>query len=248
MVDLDSANRLCAHLKIHGADPEAIARALRHPSYVQEVGWASHESNQRLEFLGDAVLDLLLADYLVRHGEHRSEGELTKLKSELVREPALARVARRLNLGEFLLLGRGEEESGGRDKDSILADCMEALIGALYLTGGLEAARRVVMEGFAEDLAAALNRGPADDAKTRLQELIQDRTKQLPSYCTTFVGGPAHEPWFVSKCGFRGVLLGQGGGRSKREAEQAAASEALSDLDALWAAIERAEKADPTAG
>jgi ribonuclease-3 len=236
----DRIDELCVRLGLEGADRDQIARALRHTSHVREVGLPAEESNQRLEFLGDAVLDLVLADHLFSHEPLLTEGALTKLKSALAREDTLARVGRRLDLGESLVLGHGEAETGGREKPSILADSVEALIAAVYLSGGLDLARDFILTQFAKDIEVALHAGPSNDPKTALQELIQERTKQLPEYHTVPAGGPAHEPSFRSECRFRGVKIGQGSGRSKRAAEKAAARDALADPDSIWAAIEEA--------
>ncbi len=235
--EADRTAEFCERLGLEGADPALIRLALRHTSHVREAGLPDAESNERLEFLGDAVLDLILADHLFAWDPELTEGELTRLKSTLAREGALARVARRLALGEFLRLGRGEEETGGRERVSILADALEALIAAVYLSGGLPAAREFIFVHFADEIGAALHAGPDIDAKTALQEMIQERTKQLPHYRTVTAGGPAHEPLFQSECRFAGVVIGIGVGRSKREAEKAAARSALADPDAIHAAL-----------
>jgi len=238
--DLARIHELCRRLGIEDVDPGLIALALRHTSHVREIGLSDAESNERLEFLGDAVLDLVLADHLFACDAELSEGELTRLKSTLAQEAALARVGRRLDLGGFLRLGRGEEDSGGRGRPSLVGDAVEALIAAVYLSGGLDAARAFVLTHFAEEIDEALDAGPAPDPKTALQELIQDRTRQLPSYRTVPSGGPAHEPSFRSECRFAGVVIGSGIGRSKRDAEKAAARNALADPDAVHAAVVRA--------
>jgi len=231
--ETQKVEELCLRLGLEHVDRDLLARALRHASYARELGLPDSDANERLEFLGDAVLDLILADHLFAQESVLSEGELTRLKSTLVRQAALARVARRLGLGEFILLARGEEDSGGRAKPSILADTVEALIAAVYLSGGLDAAQEFVFTQFAEEIGRALDHGPAIDPKTALQELLQERTKQLPEYVTTPAGGPPHEPSFVSECRFRGTTIGHGAGRSKRDAEAAAASDALANTDAL---------------
>jgi len=237
MNDLTFVQQLCDGLGLQAADPHLIVCALQHPSYVREAGLPLTESNQRLEFLGDAVLDLVLAEHLFSHGAGLTEGELTKLKSTLARENALARVGRRLGLGEYLRLGRGEEETGGREKASLIADGVEALIAAVYLSNGMASARDFVLTHFEDEIDAALRTGPSTDPKTALQELIQERTKRPPQYHTVSVKGPAHDPSFASECRFRGVVIGRGSGRSKREAEKEAAQAALSDPEAIWAAI-----------
>ncbi|MBM3500742.1 MAG: ribonuclease III [Armatimonadetes bacterium] len=242
---LDRIDELRRRLGLEDADPSLIALALRHTSHVREGGRPDTDSNERLEFLGDAVLDLVLADYLFTFDAELSEGELTRLKSTLAQEAALARVGRRLGLGEFLALGRGEEDSGGRQRASLIADAVEALIAAVYLSGGLPAARQFVLTHFAAEIDEALDAGPAADPKTALQELIQEQTRQLPTYRTVSNGGPAHEPSFRAECRFAGVVIGSGIGRSKREAEKAAARSALADPDAVHAAVVHAPNARP---
>jgi ribonuclease III len=226
-----------------------VAQALRHPSFVRENDLPPTDSNQRLEFLGDAVLDLILADHLFAHASEFSEGQLTKLKSTLAREGSLAQVGRALQLGDYVLLGRGEEDTGGRNKASILADTVEALLAAVYVAHGFEAARGFVLTHFAPGIEHALANGPATDPKSLLQETLQERLRRLPEYRTHPAAGPAHSPQFESEVYVRGVLVGRGTGRSKREAEGAAAREALSDLDAMWAAVrERNAVADEDGG
>jgi len=237
--DPDRIEEFCERLGLEGADRRLIVLALQHTSYAREAGLPEAESNERLEFLGDAVLDLVLADHLYASDAELTEGELTRLKSTLAQEGALARVGRRLGLGECLRLGRGEEETGGRERASILADGVEALLAAVYLSGGLPAAREFIFTHFADEIDDALDAGPALDPKTALQEMIQERTKQLPHYRTVAAGGPAHEPLFQSECRFAGVVIGCGVGRSKREAEKAAARSALADPDAVHAALVR---------
>lgn len=233
MTEPRTAEELANRLGLEDVDVDLLRQALKHPSFVREAGDPPSVSNQRLEFLGDTVLDLVLADRLWGEDEELAEGQLTKLKSSLVREGALARVGRRMGLGEFLLLGRGEEDSGGRDKPSIIADTVEAVIAAVYVSGGLERARGLVLDHFEEEVSAALEAGPADDAKTRLQELLQGYTKELPTYRSAVAGGPPHDPRFRSECRFRSEVIGEGTGRSKRQAEKMAAAAALDNPDLL---------------
>ena len=235
MTEPRTAEELARRLGLGDVDVDLLRQALKHPSFVREAGDPPSVSNQRLEFLGDTVLDLVLADRLWREDEELAEGHLTKLKSSLVREDALARAGRRMGLGEFLLLGRGEEDSGGREKASIIADTVEALVAAVYISRGLDRARAFVLEHFEEQVSAALEAGPADDAKTRLQELLQGYTKELPTYRSALAGGPAHDPSFRSECRFRSEVIGEGTGRSKRQAEKMAAAAALDNPDLLTA-------------
>lgn len=233
MSEPDAIEGLTRHLGLVGADLNLLRQALQHPSYVRELDDSARQSNQRLEFLGDAVLDLVLADHLFCHDPGLTEGALTKLKSSLVREDSLARIGRELGLGEFILLGRGEEDTGGRAKASLIADTLEAIIAVAYLSGGFEAAREFVLTHFAAGIRDALAHGPHEDPKTTLQELLQERAKRGPDYLTVPDEGPPHEPLFRSECRFRGLVIGVGRGRTKREAEKQAAADALTRVDEL---------------
>jgi len=213
-------------------DPHLFETALCHRSWCAEHPGA--ESNERLEFLGDAVLGLVVTDELYRTQPTMSEGELAKARAAVVNTEHLAQVAAGIGLGRCLLLGRGEDASGGRHKVSILADAMEALIAAVYLEGGLERARSVVLALFGSRLAAAAA-GPGDeDHKTRLQELAARRYGRLPRYRVTDEG-PDHAKRFRAEVCLDGRILGRGEGGSKKQAEQAAAADAwerLEDADA----------------
>ncbi len=226
-----SAEELAEKLGLAGIDVELLRQALKHPSYIREAGQPPSESNQRLEFLGDTVLDVVLAERLWQDGAELPEGELTKLKSALVREHTLARVGRRIDLGAYLLLGRGEADSGGREKPSLIADAVEAVIAAVHVSMGLDRVRDLILTHFEPEIRSALDGGPADDPKTRLQELLQQNQRELPSYRTAQAGGSAHEPSFESECWFLDHLIGEGTGRSKREAEKRAAADALGKPD-----------------
>jgi ribonuclease-3 len=233
MTEPDDIEELARRLGLETVDCDLLREALQHPSYVRESEHQGLRSNQRLEFLGDAVLDLILADHFFGGNPDLSEGALTKLKSSLVREDTLAEVGRELGLGEFLLLGRGEEETGGREKGSLIADSLEAITAVAYLCGGFEEARRFVLTHFAAAIKNALAHGPHEDPKTTLQELLQERTKRGPDYFTVPDEGPPHEPLFRAECLFRGQVIGVGRGRTKREAEKQAAADALTHLDEL---------------
>jgi len=214
------------------ADGELCERALTHRSGAQESAQDGEErgSYERLEFLGDAVLGLLAGEWLYRRFP-ADEGELSKRKSYLVSEPVLAEHARALGLGPLLRLGVGEERSGGRDKPSLLADALEAVIGAVYLDGGLEAARRLV-EPLLERGAAEYQLGAARrDAKTALQERLQADAGALPEYRLAGSSGPDHEKQFVVECWAAGRCIGRGAGSSKKRAEQEAAADALLRLE-----------------
>jgi ribonuclease III len=208
------------------ADRLLLAAALTHRSATQEArgGVSSYE---RLEFLGDAILGLLAAEWLYRELASDDEGELSKLKSYLVSEPVLAGHAAALSLGPLLRLGVGEERSGGRDKPSILADALEALIGALYLEAGIDAARAFVAPLLADGLVAWRNGAAVRDAKTALQERLQAEGGEPPEYRLIATSGPDHQKRFVVECWAAGRMIGRGEGSSKKRAEQAAAAAAL---------------------
>ncbi len=213
---------------------DMLAGAVVHRSAPNERPSACPESNERLEFLGDAVLDLAIADALYRRFPGAAEGELTRYKAALVSELALADVAREIGLGAYLLLGRGEEETGGRDKPSILSDALEAVIGAVYLDGGPAAAEGLVLRLFADALAAVQETGaPRGDYKTALQEWTQARGRGLPSYRMEAAEGPDHARRYTVVVALGGEPLATGEGRSKREAERVAARGALIALGVL---------------
>jgi len=208
---------------------ELLVTALTHPSYSQE-----HEgiiNNQRLEFLGDSVLNLVVAEYLFRAFPQRAEGDLTKMRARVVCEKALAQMADELHLGEYMLLGKGEEMSGGRQRHSILADGTEAVIGAVYLDKGLEFIREFILKYLADDIAGIAT-GNFYDYKSRLQEVVQSCCRENVHYTILEENGPAHNKTFIAGVLFRGQLLAKGSGKSKKEAEQNAAEIALNlDID-----------------
>ncbi|TDA65648.1 MAG: ribonuclease III [Clostridia bacterium] len=204
--------------------------ALTHPSYAFENRLDAVESNQRLEFLGDAVLGLVVAEFLYRRFPHRPEGELTRMRAAMVCEPTLARVARKLDLGRYLLLGRGEELSGGRERPSILADVFEAVCGAICLDVGLEAAREFILGQLSSALQELETQRDYGDYKTVLQELVQRKYDENVSYLILDERGPDHRKEFVAGVRFHGRILATGSGRSKKEAEQQAAKKALDNI------------------
>jgi ribonuclease-3 len=205
-------------------DPALLDAALRHRSWCAEH--PGTESNERLEFLGDAVLGLVVTDELYRTRPDMAEGELAKVRAAVVNTDQLARVAAELGVGPCLLLGRGEDASGGREKVSILADAMEALIAAVYLEGGLGPARRLVLDHFGPRLASAAAGPGEDDFKTRLQELAARRWGRVPRYRVEDEG-PDHRKRFRAQVLLDGRVCGRGEGGSKKQAEQAAAADAL---------------------
>ena len=207
-----------------------LAMALTHRSWANEQGLEGHY--ERAEFLGDAVLDLVVAHWLYEKHPEMAEGELSKLKSYIVSEPVLAHWAKNLDLGEGLRLGVGEERSGGRGKPSLLADAMEAVLGAIYLDGGLTAAQEVTHRWLVSGPAAGLDDEPVTDAKTTLQELAQSQGLELPRYLHVSQEGPDHEKEFFVECWLGGRRVSDGSGASKKQAEQNAARAALEKLPA----------------
>jgi len=217
---------LAARLAVDLRRPQLLKKAITHKSAEQELYLPS---NERLEFLGDAVLGLVVAGYLHRSHPGLAEGDLTKVKAVAVSEPILARVARELDLGRYLLLSKGEEQSGGRDRTSILADALEAVFAAVYLDRGFRAARTLILRLLADHLGAIERHEYEPDYKTLLQEKIQEVHRTPPSYRVVSQTGPDHDRTFIAEVRLGGRVLGRGSGKSKKQAEQAAACEALTD-------------------
>jgi ribonuclease III len=207
-------------------NPLLLAEALTHPSLGHETQ-QRHFDNQRFEFLGDAILQLVITEYLFQRFGTAPEGQLTKLRSRLVSREALKEHAAALDLGQHLLMGRGEESSGGRSRPSTLADAFEALIGALYLDNGLETARTFILEQARDDLAQVESQPVDINPKGQLQELLQSISPQSPAYELLSQSGPEHDKTFVVQAVWEGLVLGEGSGHSKKQAETAAALEAL---------------------
>jgi len=211
-------------------DDSLLHLAFTHSSYPCENRPAGGDDNQRLEFLGDAVLELLISDYLYRTYPGYTEGDLTRLRAAVVCEPALASVARELGLGECLEMGRGEERSGGRQRPSILADTLEALLGAVYLAGGLPEAGRIVTDYFVPLIRQVVEGRREQDYKTLLQERLQQSSTAPLNYAIIKEEGPDHAKVFTAAVVYRGRVLGSGAGHSKKLAEQQAARNALAQL------------------
>jgi ribonuclease-3 len=209
-------------------DTELLERALTHKSYANENKVPYH--NERMEFLGDAVLGLVISENLMKLYPDSTEGDLSRLRAAVVSEPTLAAVSRKIGLGDYLLLGKGEDQTGGRNKDSLLADCLEALIAAVYLDAGKDAAESLIIRFFEEVIKKTSASGGSLDYKTELQERCQDQLKQLPEYRIVSETGPDHQKQFEMEVWIRGQLAGRGIGKSKKEAEQRAAREALAML------------------
>jgi len=217
-------DRLADRLGVVPRRREILRQAVTHKSAEQELGLPS---NERLEFLGDAVLGVAVAGYLYRTHPDLAEGDLTKVKAAAVSESTLAQVAQELDLGRYLILSHGEEQSGGRGRDSILADALEAVFGAVYLDRGITAAREMILRLLADNLHAIERAEHELDYKTLLQEKIQELHRVPPTYRVVDQSGPDHDRTFVAEVRLGRKVLGSGVGKSKKQAEQAAAREAL---------------------
>ena len=202
-----------------------LQNALSHSSYANERWHDSLKSNERLEFLGDSVLGMVVADYLYRNFPNRPEGELTRMRADMVCEKTLATVANTLGLGQHLMLGRGEELGGGRQRESILADAVESVIAACYLDGGMEAAKQFIQKFILVNVP--LTKLKNADYKTALQELVQQKKNQVRAYNLVGESGPDHDKEFRVELTINGKVVGVGVGSSKKRAEQAAAHEAM---------------------
>ena len=205
-----------------------LQNALAHSSYANERWHNSLMSNERLEFLGDSVLGMLVADHLYRNFPDRPEGELTRMRADMVCESALAAVAERLELGSHLLLGKGEEQGGGRCRGSILADAVESVLAACYLDGGMEAAKDFVSRFILVNVPVAKLKNA--DYKTALQELVQQKKNQVITYKLVGESGPDHDKEFTVELSLNGEVVGTGTGSSKKRAEQEAAKNAMEKL------------------
>lgn len=226
----DSTHRFLLDNQIVCNDERLFTMALIHPSYVQKN--KTQHNNQRLEFLGDAVLNFITAEYLYKHYPDKAEGDLTKIRARVVCEKALVDVANRIELGPYIQLGRGEDKSGGRQRKSILADTVEAVIGAMYLDQGLDYARDFILKHL-EDSIKATAAGEVRDFKSRLQEIVQARCSHNVYYRTMEESGPLHAKIFVVGVFYKDNLLASGQGKSKKEAEQSAAEKVLKNPEIL---------------
>ena len=205
-----------------------LQNALTHSSFANERWHNSLLSNERLEFLGDSILGMLVAECLYRNFPGRPEGELTRMRADMVCEKTLASVAARIHLGDHLMLGHGEEQGGGRSRDSILADAVESVIAACFLDGGIEAAQKFIRTFILVEVPVSQMHNT--DYKTKLQELVQQKKNQVLSYTLTGESGPDHDKHFTVAVSLNGGMVGQGEGRSKKRAEQEAARAAIRNL------------------
>ncbi len=221
MADL---KRLQRRLEYEFRDESLLVQALTHRS-------AGSRNNERLEFLGDAILGFEIAENLFQRHPNASEGELSRARAQLVKRETLASVARSLDLGDYLILGTGELRSGGQTRDSILSDAVEALIAAVYMDSGIEPARALIRRMLREQIANCSPQEQPKDAKTRLQELLQARGKALPAYKVLSVEGSAHEQHFIVQCAVDSLDITETGeGTSRRKAEQEAARKVLMNI------------------
>ena len=217
-------------IKVRFRDRDLLRLALSHTSYLNERPDEAHGSNERLEFLGDAIVGAVISDWLYHSHPDQSEGDLTVIRSTLVREATLARWAREIDLGAYLLLGRGEALGGGRTRSTLLARAFEALVGAIYLEKGDKAVRNFLWQFFESEMASRSPVSPLLDAKSRLQHLSQVRFGRVPRYKVVSMGGPEHEPLFTCEVQISPELTFRGTGRTKRLAEQDAANLAISSI------------------
>jgi ribonuclease-3 len=218
-------------LGVRFRDPSILEQALVHSSYINENPACASGHNERLEFLGDAVLDFFVADKLYRDFPRLSEGEMTRLRAALVRRDTLARVGRAIRLGEFLYMGRGEEATGGRHKTANLAGALEAVVAAVYLDQGPAAAEQMVSRLLVQEWETATRQGVGIDYKSRLQEVTQSRFQQAPQYNLVGERGPDHDKVFIVEVAIGSDVMGSGSGHSKKLAETEAARAALDKIE-----------------
>ncbi len=222
-------------LKLNTSSLETFTEALTHRSYINEVKDLDLKHNERLEFLGDAVLELAVTKYLFNNYPDQNEGTLTSFRAALVKTESLALEAKKLDLGEYILMSKGEEATGGRQRPYILANTMEAIIGAIYMTLGFEEAEKFILEKICYKIETIVAERSDLDAKSRLQELAQEKVKITPVYKLISATGPDHNKSFQMGIFIGENLFGQGEGKSKQEAEQAAALEAIRAWEELEA-------------
>ncbi len=235
LVDAEMPDREVVEAKIgyNFRDRTLLRQALTHRSHVHVTGHERIESNERLEFLGDSVLGMVVNEFLYHHFTGKEEGDLTKIKSLLVCGATLAKVGERVGIGDHLFLSRSEAGTGGRKRESILADATEAVIGAIYLDGGLDQAKDFVRRHILVNVEASLEERTHRNYKSLLQERLQARYKVPPRYKVSYTTGPDHARRFTVKVALKGTVLGVGSGTSKKQAEQRAAESALARIDEI---------------
>ncbi len=211
-------------------DKKLFELATTHTSYANEFKKSKKESNQRLEFLGDSVLSIMVSEFIYKNYARLPEGSLTKIRADVVCERSLYEIAKSINLGDYLLLGKGEEKAGGRTRVSILADAMESFIGAVYLDSDLESVKKAFMPLLTERIVAAASKEGKKDFKTTLQEVVQQDGQAKIVYTTISESGPDHDKTYEVEVVVNGEVCGSGSGKTKKEAEQMAAKTALAKL------------------
>lgn len=211
-------------------NPELLQQAFYHRSYLNEVK-LNIESNERLEFLGDSILSLIISQYLYLSRVKDTEGELTNLRAYIVRTTSLAKAAQKLDLGKYLRLSKGEEMGGGRNNPQLLANTYEALLGAIFLDQGIAKVQQVISTTLLSLFEKEIKSGPPKDAKSNLQEIVQERFKESPKYKILETKGPDHAKQFIVAVYIKGKEYGQGQGNSKQVAEEQAASQAIEELN-----------------
>lgn len=224
----EKAQKLEEEIGYHFQDRSQLFLALTHSSYANEYKLHKIHHNERIEFLGDAVLEIVCSDFLYRNFPEMSEGQMSKKRASLVCEPTLAYCARQIGLGQYLFLGRGEDLSGGRNRDSVLSDAMESLIGAIYLDGGLEKARDFIMKYILDDIE---HKSMFRDSKTYLQEILQKTHREPITYRLAGTKGPEHDRTFIMEVLLGDEVIGTGEGHSKQAAGQEAAYHAILHLN-----------------
>jgi len=222
-----SLKELQNRIGYHFNNQELLKSAMMHSSYTNEKRFPKYKCNERLEFLGDAVLELVSSEFLFFENDQMPEGELTKLRASMVCEPSLAFCAKQIHLGDYLLLGKGEEVTGGRTRASVTSDALEALIGAIYLDGGFANAKEFILKFILNDLE---NKKLFYDSKTILQELVQGNFSEMISYHLIREEGPDHNKSFFVEVAIGNEIYGEGAGRTKKSAEQEAAYHAILEL------------------
>lgn len=218
-------------IQIQFSNKFLLQKSMTHKSFANENRSENIKDNERLEFLGDAVLDLVISEYIFRQHPEFPEGELAKMRAVVVSAPTLARTSKGLNLGQYLRLGKGEELTGGRERDSILADTFEALVGAIYLDQGLEVVRSFILGHLKQEILLVERGEHLQDYKTLLQEEIQKRSNTRPIYRVIDETGPDHNKQFTIQVEYKNRVIGIGSGQSKKEAQQRAAKDAIAKID-----------------
>lgn len=241
-MDSDALANLEEAIGVRFRDRALLIQAVSHASYVYEHGLPYTDGNERLEFLGDSVLGMVIADHIFREHPAHSEGKLSKVKSVLVSKKILARVAAGMGVGKYILLGKGEDLTGGRQRKSLLANAMESLIGAIYLDQGFEAARDFILRNLGSEIGPAIAGRSIRDHKSELQEIAQQTSGHVPRYRVTNTRGPDHDRIFEVEVYLDDQLAGLGAGKSKKSAEQKAAEAAIRNLHQVQAEACRKEK------